>query len=158
MCPGLKHYISYYPYLIDWLDPPNGLLNVVSQKVVVLNHDFVSPMRNIDNRCCLSWLKCGHSHGDTEHPELIRSVGNNSYVQPSLLLMYLQFIVIDVVGGHWFSLIDILWEVNIVIIVGLRYCVALNHTCTSPCPMNYCYKFDSVERKILICNVLPVYG
>jgi len=78
---------SYYPYLIDWLDPPISLLKAVPLEVVVSIHNVVSPVANIDNLGCLSWLAHSGSQGAAGSPEFIWSVGNNSHVQPPLPLM-----------------------------------------------------------------------
>jgi len=54
----------YYPYLLDWLDPPISLLKVLSLEVVALDHNVVSPV----------------AMGAARGPDLIQSVINNSQV------------------------------------------------------------------------------
>jgi len=54
MCPGVEDVNSYYPPLIDRLDPPISILKVVPLVVVVSNHNVVSPVAIIDNLRCLS--------------------------------------------------------------------------------------------------------
>jgi len=82
MCPGFEDENSYYPYLIDRLDPPISVLKVVPLEVVVSIHNVVSPV----------------AMGAAGSPEPIWSVGNNGYVWTPLPLMSSQSKIFDIVG------------------------------------------------------------
>jgi hypothetical protein len=73
---------SYYPYLLDRLDPPISVLTVVALEVVVSNHNVISPV----------------AMGAAGSREPIWSVGNNGHVWPPFPLMSLQSKIFDIVG------------------------------------------------------------
>lgn len=95
--------------------------------------------------------------GGAGSPEPIWLVGNGGHFWPSLPLMSLQPIILDIVGELSFSMkmgLSVLIVDIVVIVVGLQNWIGCDHECTLHGAMNQPSKFASIKTKLLIVIVI----